>query len=316
MSISQLDSNDTIDLRLNTGGTSMSVYHSSDRWEYHRVQVTFGIYPGRYAIEEPIPVLINQQLLVTRGLEVGELLRFSLLGRPRQVEIVGTVQAFPSVPVTTEAIIIADWNTLVVEDLATPGWPFQTPDEYWMSIGEGAIGAVGVQLTEAPFSSTRVESSSYRYNQLRTDPVALARVGVLVLGSIVAAIFALAGFAVNALISTRERLTEFALLRALGLSPRQLVSSLMIEHGFLAAISLVLGSGLGVLLAIGVLPMVTINQQAAVVFPAATVSIPWLEMGVLLVAAALAVALVSAAVAILLRRQGLGELLRIGDDQT
>ena len=55
-------------------------------------------------------------------------------------------------------------------------------------------------------------------------------------------------------------MTEFALLRALGLSSRQLSVWLSLENATLAAISLVTGTALGLVIAWVALPFVTVTQ--------------------------------------------------------
>ena len=125
--------------------------------------------------------------------------------------------------------------------------------------------------------------------------------------------FAAIGFLVSATISTNERRGEFALLRALGLSDRQLTLWLALENTFLLAVGLILGSALGLLLAWLVLPFVTLTGDGGAAVPSPIIVIPWgsiapiwLLAGVLLLATVVAV-----------RRQlpsnAIGGVLRAGD---
>ena len=82
-----------------------------------------------------------------------------------------------------------------------------------------------------------------------------------------AALFAVVGFMVSAAVSARERITEFALLRALGLSSGQLSVWLSLENAALAAVSLATGTVLGLVIAWVVLPFITVTQGAATPFP-------------------------------------------------
>ena len=69
-------------------------------------------------------------------------------------------------------------------------------------------------------------------------------IGALSLGFVVALVFAVIGLAVSAAVSARQRRTEFALLRALGLSSDQLSRWLWLENGSVVAISLLFGTRL------------------------------------------------------------------------
>jgi ABC-type antimicrobial peptide transport system permease subunit len=131
---------------------------------------------------------------------------------------------------------------------------------------------------------------------------------------VAAAVFATVGFAVSATVSARERLVEFALVRALGLSRRQLAAWLSLEQGVLVVLSLLLGTLVGVLLTAVVLPLITLTQGGQPAVPPVLVRYPWtvilaLEIGVVAVLAA-----VVTAMTVLLRRIGLGSLLRMGED--
>ena len=125
-----------------------------------------------------------------------------------------------------------------------------------------------------PFGSRAVLSQVDRGNSLATDPIALGIIGALAIGFVAAALFAIVGFIVSAAVSARERIAEFALLRALGLSSGQLSVWLSLENAALAAVSLVTGTALGLLIAWVVLPFITVTQGAATPYPPVIVEVP------------------------------------------
>jgi ABC-type antimicrobial peptide transport system permease subunit len=151
-------------------------------------------------------------------------------------------------------------------------------------------------------------------DSLRTDPVALGILGALSLGFVAAALFAAIGFAVSSAVSARERLTEFALLRALGLSTRQLSSWLSLENGLLVAFSLASGTALGLVMAYFILPLVSLTQAAAQTIPDITVVIPWRSVLILEGTSLVALVIVVLVLATMLRRIGLGSSLRLGEE--
>jgi ABC-type antimicrobial peptide transport system permease subunit len=139
-------------------------------------------------------------------------------------------------------------------------------------------------------------------------------IGALSLGSVVASLFAIIGLAVNAAVSARQRRTEFALLRALGLSPDQLAGWLWLENGSLVLVSLAAGTALGLVIGWVVLPFVTVTQQAVTPFPPVIVEVPWLSIGILEGVSAIALAITLFVLARIMRRTGLGSVLRMGED--
>jgi ABC-type antimicrobial peptide transport system permease subunit len=159
-----------------------------------------------------------------------------------------------------------------------------------------------------------VLSQEERSRTLSTDPVALGIIGALVIGFVAAALFAVVGFMVSAAVSARERITEFALLRALGLSANQLSVWLSLENAVLAAVSLITGTALGLVIAWVVLPFITVTQGAATPFPPVEVDIPWSTIAVLEAIGVVALTLTVGFLAWLLRRIGLASVLRMSED--
>ena len=139
-------------------------------------------------------------------------------------------------------------------------------------------------------------------------------IGALTLGFVAAAVFAAVGFAVSATVSARERMVEFALLRALGLSGRQLGIWLAVEQGALVLVSLGLGTLIGIVLTATLLPLVSLTQTGDPAVPAVIVEYPWTAIIGLELAVVAVLAVIVVVMTVLLRRVGLGSLLRLGED--
>ncbi len=242
---------------------------------------------------------------------VGAKLVLDLGNGAQPVLISGAVDDFPTTDPATP-LVIADFPTVQLQE-ALNNLP-QVPAEWWLATTDGTDAAVATALRAAPYRSTSVLDRHERATALQTDPLSLGVIGALTLGFVAAALFAAIGFAVSAAVSARERLTEFAVLRALGLSQGQLAGWLAVEHALLVAVSLLAGTGLGLLLGWLVLPFATMKRDPGPVLPAPTLSIPWSDIAVLegLVVAVLGVTVL--VLVLLLRRVGLGSALRLGED--
>ncbi len=153
-----------------------------------------------------------------------------------------------------------------------------------------------------------------RIASLSADPLALGIIGALALGFVVAGLFAVIGLAASAAVSARQRRGEFALLRALGLSGGQLSGWLWLENASLVLISLLAGTALGLLIGWVVLPYITVTQQATTPFPPVIVETPWSTILILEAVTAAALALTVVGLAMVLRRAGVGSVLRMGGD--
>lgn len=97
---------------------------------------------------------------------------------------------------------------------------------------------------------------------LQQDPLALDLEGVLALGALTPLLLALLGSLLLAWVGIRERLLNFAVLRALGSSPGQLIGVLSWEQGIVYGLMLILGMLYGILLSVMVLPSLILTSIA------------------------------------------------------
>jgi hypothetical protein len=278
------------------------------------IPITFTATPGTNTPPDTVEAIVSASFLQATESKVGDTLPVELGRQRRNVHIAGVVSAFPTLDPDGDSVVVVDLPTLEMVDFTATG-NASDPEEFWIATAPGQTGAVADALSKTPYSSPRVLDRVERGKTLRTDPVALGIIGALSLGFVAAVLFAVIGFAVSAAVSSRERLTEFALLRALGLSTRQLSSWLSLENGLLVALSLAGGTGLGLLLAWLVLPLVSLTQAAGRVVPGVQVVVPWGTVALLETGMLLALVVVVGSLAWALRRVGLGSMLRLGEER-
>ena len=99
-------------------------------------------------------------------------------------------------------------------------------------------------------------------NNLRTDPLYLDLVGVLILGAATAMLLALLGNLIASWLSVRNRLTNFAVLRALGTGPRQIARIITWEQGIIYSTALLMGVVFGAMLSLLALPALVFTNVA------------------------------------------------------
>jgi ABC-type antimicrobial peptide transport system permease subunit len=139
-------------------------------------------------------------------------------------------------------------------------------------------------------------------------------IGGLSLGFVVAGLFAVIGLAVSASVSARQRRSEFALLRALGLSPGQLSGWLWLENASVVVVAVAAGTALGLLIGWVVLPFVTVNSAGGTPFPPVVVDVPWPSVLTLTAVSAAALVLTLFFLVRSIRRAGIGSVLRMGEE--
>ena len=273
--------------------------------------VTFTATPGRNQAPPTIPALVTDRFLEDTGTGVGAAVALGL-DRPG-LTVAGSVHDFPTLPPDTGGVVV-DLSTYVAALYLGAG-EVASPGEWLIDAAPGRERAVARLLRAPPYSSEEVADRAGIVERLTRDPVALGISGALSLGFVAAAVFSILGFAVSAAVSTSERTTEFAVLRSLGLSDRQLSAWLALEGGITVALALVGGIALGALVAWLVLPFVSLAGEGGRPFPGVVVELPWQAVAVLTGSLLAALAVVLAVQIVLLRRLALGPALRAGEQR-
>ena len=263
---------------------------------------------------DPIGAIVTRDFFDEASLDIGQVVRLPALGVALdQVEIVGVVEAVPTILPQSGPAAIVDYQSLQLVDIGA-GRPVRQADQYWISTDPGRSDDVASTLGLEPFDSFRIASSSDVTAGLAGDPVALGTIGALTLGFFASAVFAAVGFAVSAAVSARERLVEFALLRAVGMSPRQLGRWLSLEQGALVVLAMLMGTGVGALLTAVLLPLISLTQSGDLAFPQVAIQYPWPTVLTLQIVVGVVLAAIIAAMIMGLRRAGLGSVLRMGEE--
>jgi ABC-type lipoprotein release transport system permease subunit len=275
--------------------------------------VKVGLLPASAgATTAPVPAIANRAFLDAAAAAPGDTVIATLEGRGRAISITGVVDSFPTTD-PARPLLILDEQTLGLARLQGSADP-RSPDEWWLAATDADAPGIAEALRGDSFGSAEVVVVSERTRALGTDPVALGIIGALALGFVATGLFAMVGLTVSAGVSARQRRTEFALLRSLGLSGRQLSGSLWLENGSLVLVSLAAGTSLGLLIGWMVLPFVTVTQRAAAPVPSVIVHVPWESIVLLDVASAVALGVALVAIGGVLRRLGVGSILRMGED--
>ena len=130
------------------------------------------------------------------------------------------------------------------------------PNYIWLHTSNNptALANVRAALRSGLLQLNNLSDRRAMIEQMQQDPLYVSLSGVLLLGTITTILLALVGSLLASWLNARSRLTSFALLRALGSTPRQLASTLAWEQGIVYTVAIVLGSIFGAALVMLVAP--------------------------------------------------------------
>jgi hypothetical protein len=261
--------------------------------------------PAPLAVRADAPALRDAHLSVgsTTTLDLGS-------GGRITARIVGRVDALPGLG-RGQGHLIADQRQLA-SAMTLAGADQQDPAFWWLGSTDSARTAAAA---EAQPALGRVTTTARTAASLRADPFRSGLRRVLELVRYLAPGFAVIAFTVHAVVSTRQRRTEFALLRAIGVRATSLSALLGTEQLSLALFAVVPGALMGMALASAVLPLVTVDDSGQAPYPPLPLVIPWGTVALTAVATAVAISAVVLALARLLARVDLVRVLRAGEDR-
>ncbi|HEY7850812.1 MAG TPA: FtsX-like permease family protein, partial [Ktedonobacterales bacterium] len=152
----------------------------------------------------------------------------------------------------------------------------------------------------------------------QANPVSSGMRGLLLIGAIMAALLAVLGAIIQSALAARQRATQFAVLRTLGVGNRELTQILLSEQSVVYVFGLVGGTALGALLVTATLPFLQFSDRP--VDPALLGTPPYVlvtdpqALGVFYLALLLAFVVALVIAARYAATVGLGRALRLGED--
>lgn len=232
-------------------------------------------------------------MLARLGLQVGQAFSMIVDSVPLEMIVVATVDHFPSFYPEAEDFFIVDQAPLLAV-LNHDGSRLASVNEAWLSVSPASDQADLTRLAGRLDVTGTVDRRQAQAAALR-DPVLRDLLTNLLLGFLAALVLSGTAAIVHFLVSTRTRLSEYAILQANGLGHRLLVRSLGIEHGLLIAFGVVVGLATGLALAWVLVPALQEGGDLATVVPPTVMSVD--------------VRLVFGAVAVMVLMTGLGSRL-------
>jgi hypothetical protein len=250
----------------------------------------------------PIPALFSERALAHAGVRDGDTAQLAVEnGIFVPVRVAGVLSLFPTLD-PERGFVIFDRGALRAAQ-GTTGVPVSAfATELWVDFADGTTLAdqrAVIDQLRAPDSGIALEEVRHQralVDRVENDPTLVAAgSGILLIAAAAVLAIGAAGFAVTSLLAVGARVTEFAVLRALGVSRGQVLGALLLEWGVLAVAGVVLGVLLGRQIAAVMLASLNVTSEGAPVVPPFIMQTDWLTMaagfGVILAVAAAALVL-------------------------
>ena len=251
-------------------GIDRAQFSQAGWWRDDFSEESLGALTNRLAMNS-MGVLVSHSFIEETGLQVGNELFLIVEGvsRPIRFTITGVLNYFPTLYPEDGHFFVGNLDHIY----RTIG---NRPYNIWMRL-DGAANPAAIldTLRARGFIITAATDSRRETAVWRTDPQRTALFGVLSLGFIVAIVMSGLGFLLHALFALRQRILQFGLLRAIGLSTEQITAVVVFEKLFLVLLAAVGGTLIGALTAALFVPLLQIGTAVHGSTPPFVVAPAW-----------------------------------------
>jgi ABC-type lipoprotein release transport system permease subunit len=201
---------------------------------------------------QPIPALVSPDFLAGTESQPGDLVRIKVKVPGAHewdhitFKILDLVNYFPTLYETQEAGFLVTLRDPLFEQINLYRYNPLPYNEVLISSTDS--GATRTALLDSGLLPGEFLSADALLLELRTNPLAIGLRSVTLFGYFLTTVLSLVGFGTHFYLNTRRRAANYSILRALGLSPGQLYSTLLLEQIILMLSGLALGTILGLLL--------------------------------------------------------------------
>jgi ABC-type lipoprotein release transport system permease subunit len=262
----------------------------------------------------PMAVLASTGFMEATGLKVGDVTNLFITNLFMNVQIVDTYDLFPTLKDPREnASLIADGPTLAALINANPAGPLQYPNEIWFEGDEESLNALNEGVESSKFGGQVVSFEELQLAQQKDPLVAAGWEGILFISFAAILILSAIGFLIYSYLTAQRRTLEFAVLRTMGFSKKQIAIVVGFEQVFVIGLGMIAGTLMGMRLGSLMIRYMGLTETGDEVLPPMHLEISWFTVGTAWLVLGLVFLVTIGAVVLLYSRLALHRVLRIGE---
>jgi ABC-type antimicrobial peptide transport system permease subunit len=264
----------------------------------------------------PLPVIANGKYLDKSDIKVGSEIPMYINSQYINVKIVGRFTLFPSFdPDVTEALFVADLESLRAAATRVPGAGSNFyPNEAW--IGQPGAGITWTKdgLKEKGLQVETIALRQAIFEEQSRDPlVAASWEGILFISFAAVLLVSALGFITYSGLGAQTRSLEFAILRTMGLSGRQIFGVVSFEQAFVVLGGVAAGTLLGFPLSRLMISYMGLTEQGKTPLPPLQSVINWQSVLTVYVLLGIVVVVTVITLVVLYSRLAVSRALRMGE---
>lgn len=257
-------------------------------------------------------VIVSRTFLAQTRLAVGDavVLR-GLLPTSNQgvtFQIVGATDLFPTAYPQNGVFFVANLD-YIFEALGQ-----ELPYTVWLATEENVnVEELTAQLNEIGYRVLGVQDARTLITKAQRKPERIGIFGFLSVGFVATTGLSMLALIIYAVLSFRQRFVQLGILRAIGLSSRQLALTLGSEQLLITATGIAIGSYLGLLSSYLFIPFLQVGYTPADLFPPFVVRIAWNDVSIIVIVLIAMLLVATISVIWLLMRMKMFQAVKLGE---
>ena len=282
-------------------------------WNHRRGTIERGI--AANVDSRPMEAIVSNTFLDRANLEVGDEVLVRKTGEFIPVVIREAIDYFPTLDPERTPFVIISLNRMTSPRNVLGSRPL-TPNESWLTLTDDPeLRAETVEILDSPkYRASELYDSQAMIKEFAADPLAGAGWGgVLMIAFLGVVLVSSLGFIVYNYLSAQGRQLDFAILRTLGFSLRQIIGLVCFEQLFIILAGMGIGTLLGERLSYIMIPFLQLTETGERVLPPFILTINWQTIGIAYAIIAAAFFVTISLVILFFSRVAIYRALRMGD---
>ena len=231
----------------------------------------------------PISVIASTGFMDRGGYRVGDRVNVDILGNSVFIRLMGVVDYFPTVDPEFSSFLIGDIRSTWIALNADRMRAAEQANEIWIETGEAEPSAVGAELMRRSSFPPSFVAQDRLLRDAVVDPLISAGWRALLSIAFATVLAASAvGFLVYSQVTFASRMMEYAVVRTLGLTTRQVLGLVTLELLMVLLPSVLIGGVLGMRMGATIIPFLVTSGEGVRVVPPVVLNVDWQSIGVLL----------------------------------
>ncbi|NQW21494.1 MAG: ABC transporter permease [Chloroflexi bacterium] len=230
----------------------------------------------------PIPVIASTGFMERGGYNIGERINVDVQGNRVPVRLAGVTDYFPTLDPEFSTFIVADIRSTWMALNASKMRNAEQANEVWIETGDTAPSDVANEIRRRSVVPPSLIAQDQLLRDAAVDPLISAGWRALLAIAFATVLAASAvGFLVYSQVTFASRMTEYAVVRTLGLTTRQVLGLVTLELLMVLVPAVLVGGLLGMRMGATIIPFLVTSGEGVRVVPPVMLNVDWQSVGVL-----------------------------------